>query len=208
MNGYISAASPRHSRIDLWLGISFAALFLVLILASGGLVWAFATQAGGHSTEVTSSGQVQNDTTASEELDAPATPIGGTVHPQAESQAGEPVAVWTTTLVDSVPPGQSANGFDIDATYEHPNGSVYIVGVKTEDGGSGQTLLDSLGGQQEIGKFTCEPFKNGDGTGCVGTVEGIGLIAVRSTDRRNRLIIAQWGEAFVDEMHKAKKQDG
>ena len=184
---------------------SFAALFLVLILTSGGLVWAFTAQRGGDGTEASAPVKAQSDESASE---ATATPVGGTVHPQAESKAGEPVAVWSTTLVDSAPPGQSANGFDIDATYEHPNGSVYVVGVKTHDDGSGQTLLDSLAGPKMLGQFECGPFKDGEGTGCVATVEGIGLVAVRYTDQRSMVTISLWCDAFVNEMRKAKPQEG
>lgn len=196
MNGYISAAPPRRSRINLWLGISFATLFLALIVASGVLVYTLVTKdtaaaTGGHASQ-----GAQSPT-----QEPPAKPIGGTIRPQAEPMADEPVAVWSTTLVESVAPGQSENGYDIDATYEHPNGSVFIVGVKHEDDGSGQALLDSLEERSQLGRLECGVIKESGRSGCVGTVEGIGLITVHSPNALP-LEVSIWADAFVAEMLK------
>lgn len=197
-NVYQHVSSPRHSRLNLWLGLALAALLLVLVLASGGLVWALAAQGKNEGPGTPTPVQAQSSDPAAE---APATSIGGTLHPQVEPQAGEPAAVWSTTLVTSVPPGQSQNGYDIDATYEHPNGSMFIVGVKHEDDGSGQALLDSLEERSQLGRLECGVIKESGRSGCVGTVEGIGLITVHSPNALP-LEVSIWADAFVAEMLK------
>lgn len=195
-NVYRHVSSPRHSRLNLWLGLALAALFLVLVLASGGLVWVLAAQGKNEGPGTPTPVQAQSSDPAAE---APATSIGGTLHPQVEPQAGEPAAVWSTTLVTSVLPGQSQNGYDIDAVYEHPNGTMYNVGVKTQDDGSGQALLESLEDRHELGRLECG--KDATGSGCVGTVEEIGLIVVHSTSL-DSIHSSMWSDAFVAEMLK------
>ena len=198
-NVYRQVSSPRHSRLNLWLALALAVLLLVLVLASGGLVWTLATQGKNEGAGTPTPVHAQSSDPAAE---APATSIGGTIHPQVEPQAGEPAAVWSTTLVTSVPPGQSQNGYDIDAVYEHPNGTRYNVGVKNEDDGSGQALLDSLEDRHKLGRLECGV--DATGSGCVGTVEGIGLIVVHSTSIAS-IESSRWCDAFVAEMLKGTK---
>lgn len=192
------ANRPRRSRTNVWLGLACALLFLVLTVARGVLVYALAT----NDPAATTSGHASPGS-QSPAKGAPAKLIGGTVNPQVEPAAGEPVAVWTTTLVESLPPEVNSTERVIDAVYEHPNGSRFSVHVMPEDDGTGQEFLDSLEERSASGRLECGLIKDSKQAACVGTVEGIGLITVQST-----VVIpeeaSKWADAFVAEMLKTR----